>query len=665
MDVIQRIKDLTNKLNEYRYEYYNKNNSLVSDKEYDLLFDELNTLENKSGFFLSSSPCKTVGYKVESELQKVKHSHPMLSLDKTKSLEELDKFSKISIEPCLLSLKLDGLTVLLTYKNGELVQAETRGNGEEGEIVTHNAEVFDNVPICINYTGYLEVEGEAVITYNDFEKINSLIENKENKYKNPRNLVSGSVRQLDSKITANRHVKFIVWKVPSIIENFEFNNSFCNKLEYIRDLGFDIVPFVIYKNLIYNEEYTKEIIDELRNKADILDYPIDGLVMTYNNITFGESLGYTSHHPKHSIAFKFYDEVVESTFKRIDWSIGRTGILTPVAIFEPVIIDGTIIEKASVHNISILDNLALMKGDIIEIYKSNDVIPQIRRNISAEERDKNGGITVLQYIKNCPVCGHKTKIICNNNTEFLVCPNEDCKGKLLEKLSHFVSKNAMNIKGLSDATLNKFIEHNLVNSFIDIYKLNYHYNDILKIDGFNYKSVNNLMKSIGNSTCVTLDRFIFALGIPMVGKSTSKDIAEHCDYSYNKFLNNINNNYRWSNVDNIGYAVEDSIQHYFKNNLINVKELSTYINFIAPIKSYNKILNNKIFVITGTLNLYKNREELQNDIELHGGKVVNSISKKVSFLINNNINSNSSKNKKAKELNIDIITENDFLEMIK
>ena len=469
MSDIKKIKELISKLNEHKEAYYNNQSPTISDYEYDRLFDELKSLEESTGIILSTSPTQIVGCEVKSNLEKVKHSHPMLSLDKTKSVDELKKFA--GDQDCIISLKCDGLTVLLTYDNGQLVQAETRGNGEEGEIITHNAKTFENIPLYINYKGHLEVEGEAIITYDDFENINA---ESKTEYKNPRNLVSGSVRQLDSNIAAKRHIKFIAWKVPTAIDGFNDHNSFIHRLIYIKNIGFEVVPLLTYSNGTDDEKYINEMIETLKIAADDMGYPIDGLVMTYNNITYGESLGCTGHHPKHSIAFKFYDEVVETTLRDIDWTMGKTGVITPTAIFDPVEIDGTMVERASVHNVSILEELELMVGDTIEVYKANAIIPQVKRNLSAKERNRAEEFTIHHVPSMCPICGGKTEIKQDNDSKILICTNSDCKGKLLGKLTHFVSKNAMNIDGLSESTLEKFIELGWLNDFKDIFTLQYH-----------------------------------------------------------------------------------------------------------------------------------------------------------------------------------------------
>ena len=659
MDKVKRIKELTQKLNQYRDSYYNDSVSEISDHEYDELFDELKQLEEETNIVMANSPTHTVGYEVKSKLEKVKHSHPMLSLDKTKSVDDLKKFA--GDKNCLLMCKMDGLTVLLTYENGELIQAETRGNGEEGEIITHNARVFENIPAHIDYTGHLEVEGEAIITYGDFEIINSkLLENE--KYKNTRNLVSGSVRQLDSNIAAQRHIKFITWKVPNIEDKIKSDNSILFRLNYIKDLGFDIVPFYSYTNCSSDKENINNMIISLQDRAKYLGYPIDGLVVTYDDISYGESLGTTGHHPKHSLAYKFYDDIYPTRLLDVEFTMGKTGVLTPTAVFEPVEIDGTMVERASLHNISIMKSLGIVsKYQEIGVYKANMIIPQI------EYAEKMDCVSVKESIcipGVCPVCGWNTERVKDNDTEVLICTNPDCKAKLLGKLVHFVSKNAINIDGLSEQTLQKFIDLRWLESFKDIYYLSEHKNEMYKLDGFGKKSVDKLLESIEKSRNTTLDRFIYGLCIPLIGRTASKDIANNFNYDYEQFRKyGIVTHYK--GIDGFGDSMNDSIHDYLRKNHMMVEMLADEFTFIVNDKSENKVnLSNKTFVITGSLNYYKNRDELVNIIEQLGGKVSGSVSAKTNYLINNDTESNSSKNKKAKELGIPIMSESEFVHMI-
>lgn len=661
LDKVIRIKELTKQLNQYRDSYYNNSVSEVSDQEYDNLFDELKGLEEETNIVMANSPTHTVGYEVKSKLAKVKHSHPMLSLDKTKSIDDLKKFA--DNKDCLLMCKMDGLSILLSYENGKLIKAETRGNGEIGEDVTHNAKVFENIPLHIDYTGHLEVEGEAIITYDDFEKINSkLLENE--KYKNPRNLVSGSVRQLDSNIAAQRHIKFIAWKIPTE------KDYMLAGFQDAKELGFEIVPYILVKDF---ESNYSEYIKYLKDSATKSGFPIDGLVMIYNDIEYGKSLGTTGHHPKHSLAFKFYDDIYPTELINVEFTMGKTGILTPTAIFEPVEINGTIVERASLHNLSVMKKLGIVsKYQEVGVYKSNMIIPQI------DYAEKIENITVEDKIKipdKCPVCGMDTNIVKDNDTETLICTNPDCKGKLLGKLSHFVSKNAINIDGLSDQTLQKFIDLRWLTSFQDIYHLSEHKEEMYKLDGFGKKSVDKLLESIEKSRNTTLDRFIYGLCIPLIGRTASKTISSFCKkiairdllediyvfYNYGKFDAN--------DLNGFGEVMCKSLNDYITQKKKEIIKLSKEFNIESDIKKPDNItknltLSNKVFVITGSLNHYKNRNELINVIEQFGGKVSGSVSSKTSYLINNNVTSTSGKNAKAKQLNIPIISEEDFIQLI-
>lgn len=662
---VERIKELNQQLNQYRDSYYNNSVSEISDYEYDKLFDELKRLEEETNIVMANSPTHTVGYEVKSKLEKVKHSHPMLSLDKTKSVDELKKFA--GSQDCLLTCKMDGLTVLLTYENGKLIQAETRGNGEIGEDITHNAKVFENIPLYIDYLGYLEVEGEAIITYSDFEKINSRLPEDE-KYKNPRNLATGSVRQLDNSIAAKRYVKFIVWKVQKIEDEIENNNSFLHRLLFAKQLGFDVVPLLTYSNNTSDKEDCEEMIENLRKYAANKGFPIDGLVMTYNDILYGESLGVTDHHPKHSLAFKFYDDIYPTKLLDVEFTMGKTGILTPTAIFEPVEIDGTIVERASLHNLSIMNNLGIThKGQVVNVYKANAVIPQIDsvEEDNVEVTDNN----IIIPAENCPICGADTKIVKDNNSEILVCSNPDCKGKFLGKLSHFVSKNAINIDGLSEQTLQKFIELGWVSNFQDIYRLINHNKDMAVLDGFGKRSTNKLITAIENSRKTTLDRFIYALSIPLIGRSTSKDIAKYCNNDINVFMKVMIENKAHdfiNSIDGFGDVMYKSLYDWWNEYCLSFFELSKEFYFETTNENNNSSVDllGKVFVITGGLNHYKNRDELIRTIEQLGGKVSGTVSKKTSYLINNDTKSKSGKNKKAIDLGIQIISEDEFINMI-
>ncbi len=675
MDKIKRLKELTEQLNQYRDFYYNNSKSLVSDKQYDDLFDELQSLEKETGIIMSNSPTKTVGYEVKSKLEKIKHSHLMLSLDKTKSVDELREFA--GNKNCLLSLKMDGLTVLLTYENGELIQAETRGNGEEGEIITHNAKVFDNIPLHIGYLGHLEIEGEAIITYKDFEDINTKLSENE-KYKNPRNLVSGSVRQLDSNIAAQRHIKFIAWKVPKIEDYIKSDNSFLFRLQFVKKLGFDIVPFYTYTNISSDSENLDEMIESLKRQAKEKEYPIDGLVMVYDDIAYGESLGMTGHHPKHSLAYKFYDDIYPTELLNVEFTMGKTEILTPTAIFKPVEIDGTSVERASLHNISIMQELGIShKGQIVNVYKANQIIPQI--DSVEPDNIKITDENIIIPIEICPICGADTKIIKENNRKVIICTNPDCKGKLLGKLTHFVSKNAINIDGLSEQTLQKFIELGWLNSFQDIYHLSEYKDEMSKLEGFGKRSVEKLLDAIEKSRNITLDRFICAISIPKIGKNNAKIMANKFGNfdNFKKWMyyfsdNNMDDielsNYEylidWTTINGFDEKIHRAITRFISENANTLYSLLDEFIFEESNNTNGEMLNNKIFVITGSLTHYKNRNELISIIESLGGRVSGSVSTKTSFLINNDTESNSSKNRKAKELGVSIISEEDFIKMI-
>lgn len=655
MEKVERIKELTKELNKYRDSYYNDSKSLISDYEYDNLYDELQKLEDETGLSFANSPTKTVGYEVKSELKKVKHSHPMLSLAKTKSEQDLIKFA--SNKDYILSCKMDGLTCLLTYNNGVLQSAETRGNAYEGEDITHTAKVFENIPLTIPYKGLLEVEGEAIISNDDFRKINDKLPD-DKKYKNPRNLVSGSVRQLDSKIAKDRHIRFIAWKVPKIEGNI---STFLERFNYIEDLGFEIVPYVATND--NDAEHIDFLIDNLKSIANKLSYGIDGLVMTYNDIRYGESLGMTGHHPKHSIAFKFYDEEVETTLLDMEWSMGKSGQLTPVAIFKPVEIDGTIIERASVHNVSILTELDLQIGDTITVYKANQIIPQIKENLSAKGRES----TYVEIIGYCPVCGEPTEIKKDNDTQVLMCTNPHCKGKLLGRLSHFVSKKGMNIDGLSEETLKKFIDLGWLNNIFDIYNLHVHFDELSKMDGFGARSVKKLQDAIEKSKTVDLQHFITALSIPNIGTSQSKELLKRFK-TWEEFEKAGFGSYNFANIEGFGSVLNKNIHTWF-NTMWNEDKIGELVKIIAFATDDNSAksdkLNGKTFVITGSLTHYPNRDALKSAIESMGGKVSGSVSKNTFALINNNVNSTSSKNKKAKDLGVQIITEEQFIELVK
>lgn len=648
MDKVKRIKELVEQLNEYRDAYYNEARSDVSDAEYDRLFDELSELENETGVVYTNSPTQTVGYEVKSELEKVKHSHPMLSLDKTKSVDDLVKFA--GEKDCILSLKMDGLTCLLTYENGELIQAETRGDGEVGELITYNAKVFDNIPLTIDYKGHFEIEGEAIITYDDFNKINEFLSD-DKKYKNPRNLASGSVRQLDSKIAAQRHIKFIAWKVPTDIAS----SSFINRLQYASNLGFDTVPFLPIRGNC-NAEFIDIVVEQLRKRAKEKSFPIDGLVATYNDITYGESLGTTGHHPKHSIAFKFAEDSAETVLREIEWSMGKTGSLTPVAIFDSVDLAGTSVSRASLHNISIMKELNISIGSTVTVVKKNEIIPQI---IYCDANAVDVDIPTT-----CPVCSGETQIVKENDSEVLMCTNSHCKGKLLGRVSHFVSKKGMDISGLSEETIKKFVELGWITEITDVYNLEKHYDRLSTMSGFGRKSVDKLRKSIENSKTVRLDKFITSLSIPGIGTSQSKELSKVFG-TWNEFRDASVGCYNFTRLDGFGDVLNNNIHSWFE-------DMSNIADYLASLMTFelednsktNNSLNGKSFVVTGKVYKFKNRDEVKEAIEKFGGKATGSVTKSTFALINNDIESNSSKNKKAKELGVQIINEDQLIEML-
>lgn len=641
IDVVKRVREL----NAASEAYYNSDNPIMSDYEFDCKFDELRKWEDETGIVLGNSPTQNVGYDVVSNLEKTTHSHPMLSLGKTKLVDDLIKFS--SGKDCVISLKMDGLTVLNTYENGKLQKSETRGNGEVGEVITHNAKVFEDFPINIPFDRKFEIEGEAIITKNNFERINI-----NGEYKTCRNLASGSVRQLDSKIAKDRHVHFVAWKVPFCLK------TYTEGFRIAEDYGFEVVPYVTYNS---NTDDINEKIEQLKAIANEKSYPIDGLVISYNNVEYGKSLGMTGHHPKHSLAFKFYDEESVSTLKDIEWSMGKTGNLTPVAVFEPIEIDGTQVERASLHNVSILKDLELGIGDEITVVKCNQIIPQIKDNLTRNNTCEIPSI--------CPICGQPTRIVKENDSEVLMCTNLDCKGKLLGKLTHAVSRDALNVDGLSESTIEKFINLGWLNSIKDIYHLSDHENEMKTLDGFGKKSVDKLLASIEKSRNTNLQRFLYGLSIPLLGKSASQDIAKACNQSLDTFTNALMDGGKdaFTYIDGIGDALGKSIIGYWNKNGSKIIELSKEFYFETPnimLDEIPKTLQGKTFVVTGSVNHYKNRDELKADIVVHGGTVAGSVSSKTSYLINNDINSTSSKNQKAKSLNIPIISEDDFLSMI-
>lgn len=667
MNIIDRIKDLVELLNYHRNIYYNESRNEISDFEYDQLFDELLTLEKETGFVLATSPTQTVGYEVKSKLNKVTHNHPMLSLDKTKSVDDVIKFLDGRDGICMA--KMDGLTCSLRYLNGELVSAETRGNGEIGEDILHCAKTIKNIPLKINCLDEVIIDGEVIITYDDFNKINETLPEGQ-KYRHPRNLASGSIRQLDSSVAAQRNMKFIAWKLIkgwNQVKGQMFcldrvkqldSNSFLDRLFFLSTIGFDIVTCVKFHHLDINKASIVRYIDHIKKVSADYSDPIDGCVFSYDDVTYGESLGATGHHLRSQIAFKFYDELYDTKLLYIDWTMGKTGVLTPTAVFEPVEIDGTTVERASLHNISIIKSLGLTNGCTIRAYKANMIVPQI----DSCEQDGNGEIEIPAV---CPICGEPTAIQKDNETEVLVCTNPDCSGKLLGKLTHFVSKKGMNIDGLSEATLELLISNGYINKFKDIYSLSDHANKLALLPGLGAKSVEKLLVSIEKSREVKLDNFICALGINGIGLSASKIISKACNGSWDTLRDMWNMYYDFTQLDDFGEITANSLVKYFDEYISDIDTLALYMKFIMPEKVSNISDNpftGKTLVVTGKLNHFT-RDSINEKIASLGAKTAGSVSKKTDYLITNEA-SGSSKYKKAMDLGVPVITEDDFLKMI-
>ena len=650
---LDMMKGMVSILNEASSAYYNTGHPIMTDEQFDARLSDLKQLEEETGFILSNSPTQNVGYKVLTELKEIEHGYPMLSLEKCHSVEELIKFA--NNKELVASIKLDGLTCRLTYENGLLVRAETRGNGYVGSDITEHVKQFKNVPLKINNDGTYVIDGEAIITDDDFAEVN-----KDGEYKNSRNLASGTLAVLDTSLVAERRLRFLGWDVIN-----GGGNNLKDNLEEAKELGFDVVPHWFTASLdpkklegtiVYIFDYAKEE-----------GLPCDGIVFKFNDIEYGKSLGATSHHFRNGIAYKAKDEVYETELLDIEFTMGKTGVLTPTAVFKAVEIDGTTVERASVHNLSILSKLDLHIGDTIEVYKANMIIPQIKRNVSADERMALGKTRdFIAFPEHCPVCGDTTRLVTENSSTVLVCTNEFCKGKLLGKLTHFVSKNAMNIDGMSEATIEKFIELGWLTCFEDIYNLKYHFSEMMKLDGFGEKSVKKLLNSIAMSKNTTLDRFIYSLSIPLIGRSASKNISKNFNGNFDRFCKECClNPFDFTVLDDFGEAMNDSINEYIERNIVMIGELSKYMNFEKPqTASGSNNLAGKVFVITGSLNHFANRDEAKEKIEAGGGKVSGSVSAKTSYLVNNDVASTSGKNKKAKELNIPIISEEELIKML-
>lgn len=645
-----RMQELVELLNRASRAYYQEANEIMSNFEYDKLYDELIELEKELGYTMASSPTVNVGYEVLSELPKERHEKPMLSLDKTKEISRLKEF--VGKQTALLSWKMDGLTIVLTYRNGELVKAVTRGNGEVGEVVTNNAKMFKNLPLRIPYQGELILRGEAIITYSDFEKINAEIEDVDAKYKNPRNLCSGSVRQLNNEITAKRNVRFYAFSLVKA-DGVDCDNSRIRQMTWLGEQGFEIV-----EGDKVTDETLEDTVLSYSRRIPNNDFPSDGLVIVYDDIAYGQSLGITSKFPRDSFAFKWADEIRETTLLEIEWSASRTGLLNPVAIFEPVELEGTTVSRASVHNISIMEELELGIGDKIEVYKANMIIPQIASNLT-----KSG---VKDIPETCPVCGGKTEIRKVSDTKALYCTNEACGAKHLKAFSLFVSRDALNVEGLSEATLEKFIGKGFINTYADMFHLDRFADEIKKMEGFGEKSYVNLQKSVEKARTTTLPKLIYGLGIANIGLANAKVICKEFKYDIEKMIHLTEDDL--NAIPGIGPVIAKAYVDYFadEKHVSALQELLKELVIPEEVENTEaQIFENKVFVITGSVEHFANRNEVKAVIESKGGKVTGSVTSKTNYLINNDVNSTSSKNKKAKELGIPIITEEDFLEMLK
>ena len=646
---IQRMKELSGILKEASRAYYAEDREIMSNLEYDALYDELVKLEEETQMVLAGSATTTVGYEAVDELPKEAHESPMLSLDKTKDREVLRGF--IGEHKTLLSWKMDGLTVVFTYNQGSLQKAVTRGNGVVGEVITNNARVFDNVPLKIPYQGELTLRGEAIITYSEFEKINSEIEDVDARYKNPRNLCSGSVRQLNNEITAKRHVCFYAFSLVKA-EGVNFANSRQQQMEWLKDQGFEVVEY-----RVVTSDTLDEAMEYFATQIEHNDFPSDGLVALYDDIAYGDSLGRTAKFPRNAFAFKWADEMAETTLEEIEWSPSRTGLINPVAIFTPVELEGSTVSRASVHNISIMRKLELGIGDRIKVYKANMIIPQIGENLT------KSGVKDIPEI--CPACGGKTVIEKVNDVESLYCRNPECPAKAIKGFTLFVSRDAMNIDGLSEATLEKFIARGFIRDFGDIFEIDRYKDEIIQMEGFGEKSYENLIESLNRAKKTELPRVLYALGIPSIGVANAKMICKELGYDMEK-IRHVSEE-ELAAIDGIGSVIAKSFVDYFKkegrqeklDHLLSHLELGE-----APKQKEEQIFHGMNFVITGSVEHFSNRKEVKEEIEKRGGKVTGSVTSKTNYLINNDTQSSSSKNKKAKELGIPIISEETFIQMM-
>lgn len=644
----ERMKELVSLLNKASRAYYQEAQEIISNYEYDRLYDELKELEDELGITLSNSPTVNVGYEVVSELPKERHESPMLSLDKTKEVEELKNF--VGDQKVLISWKMDGLTVVLTYRDGKLYKAVTRGNGEVGEVITNNAKVFKNVPVQIAYQGELILRGEAVIGYKDFEKINQEIEDVDARYKNPRNLCSGSVRQLNNQITAKRNVMFYAFTLVQA-DGVDFQNSRACQMEWLKSQGFTTVEYYMVTRDTVEDEVAK-----FSSKISENDFPSDGLVLTYDDIAYGRSLGRTAKFPRDSFAFKWQDEIRETVLREIEWSPSRTGLINPVAIFDPVELEGTTVSRASVHNISIMEELELGIGDRIEVYKANMIIPQIAENLT------RSGVKDIPC--KCPVCQGETKIRQVGNAKALYCMNPECQAKHVKSFALFVSRDALNIEGLSEATLEKFISRGYIHTFADIFHLDQYKEKIQKMEGFGEKSYKKLTESIEKARTTTLPRVIYSLGIAGIGLANAKVICRELKYDVESLLKVSEE--ELNEIQGVGEVLAKAFVGYFADakHVENFRRLLNELTIPKETVTKQQIFEGVNFVITGSVKHFANRGEVKELIESLGGKVTGSVTSKTNYLINNDVTSTSSKNKKANELGIPIISEETFLELV-
>ena len=652
MDKLERIKQLIKDLNNASYAYYNQI-PIMSDYEWDKLYDELVTLEYVTGIVLANSPTHNVGFSVADELKEVEHNHPMLSLDKTKSVDELIEF--VRNKNCFLSVKADGLTTSLHYIDGKLIGAETRGDGVRGTECLQNVLTMNNVPKEIPYKDELIIDGETIIGWDTFREINDKLP-EDKKYKHPRNLVSGSLQLLDNKEAASRNMRFIAWRV---IKGFE-HKSPSYDLFLAEQNGFEIVPFVKFSKG-QSKDNLISLLDDIRTLAEKTNIPYDGAVMAVDNYELADSMGRTDKFFRHSMAYKYEDELFETVLTNIEWNTSKTGLINPVAIFEPVDLNGAVTTRATLHNITYIKDMMLGVGDRIRVYRSNMVIPKVHDSI-----DKSGNFKIPDK---CPICGQPTRIVKENDSEVLMCENPNCQGKLLGRLVHAASRNALDIENLSESTIEKFINLGWLNSIKDIYHLSDHENEMKTLEGFGKKSVEKLLSSIEKSRNISLERFLYSLSILLLGKSASMMIAEAVNHDFDTFIDEmtIKGAEYFRYLPGIGDALTSSLNTYWKNHYSEIIQLANEFVFEKTnliLDEVPKILQGKTFVVTGSVNHYKNRDELKADIVAHGGTVTGSISSKTSYLINNDINSTSSKNQKAKSLNIPIITEDEFLQML-